>query len=63
MNLKKLMADYKRYDFEVEVTKTYKIEVHEKTYEEAEMVAWMYASEGEPIKTVTSLKEIKVKAN
>jgi len=63
MNLKKLMADYKRYDFEVVVTKTYKIEVHEKTYKEAEMVAQMHASEGEPIETVTSVEEVKVKAN
>ena len=44
MNLKEAMKDYKRYDFEVVVTKTYKIEVHEKTHEEAKkalMFAWM----------------------
>jgi hypothetical protein len=59
MKLKELMAEYKRYDFEVVVKKTYKIEVHEKSYEEAEMVAWMYASDGDPIETVTSVNEVK----
>lgn len=59
MNLEKAMQDYKKYDFEVVVKKTYKIEVHEKTYEEAEKVAWMYGSNGDAIQTVTSVKEVK----
>ena len=59
MNLKEAMKDYKKYDFEVVVTKTYKIEVHEKTYEEAEAVAWMYGSDGDAIQTVTSVEEVK----
>ena len=59
MNLKELKAEYKRYDFEVVVKKTYKIEVHEKSYEEAKFVAEMYASDGDPVATVTSVEEVK----
>ena len=59
MNLKEAMKDYKRYDFKVVVKKTYKIEVHEKTYKEAERVAWMHGSDGDAIQTVTSVQEVK----
>jgi hypothetical protein len=61
MNLKEAMKDYKRYDFEVVVTKTYKIEVHEKTHEEAKkalMFAWMNGANEEPVETVISIEEV-----